>query len=74
MFCDKVISPFKITQSLSSKVKANIYKEFFDNYHPKYNNKIPDISIKYKVSFSVKLSGNRAYSDYQNMLVKEIKK
>ena len=30
--------------------------------------------IKYKVSFSVKLSGNRAYSDYQNMLVKEIKK
>ena len=59
---------------MSSKVKANIYKEFFDNYHPKYNNKIPDISIKYKVSFSVKLSGNRAYSDYQNMLVKEIKK
>ena len=72
MFCNKVISPFKSTQSQSNKSKVifslNSLKQSLTNPYKK-RIEIEDIEVKYSISFHKNLWNVRRYNHYTNKLV-----
>ena len=75
MFCNKVISPFKSTQSQSNKSKVifslNSLKQSLTNPYKK-RIEIEDIEVKYSISFHKNLWNVRRYNHYTNKLVEEM--